>query len=49
MGLTKRGCGQMVGANTHLTHWDGNWSYRSKIMADAEAAEKCGLFQTVVF
>ena len=34
---------------THLTHWDGNWSYRSYIMADAEAAEKCGLFQTVVF
>ena len=33
----------------HLTHWDGNWSYRSNIMADAEAAEKGGLFQTVVF
>ena len=36
-------------SKSHLTHWDGNWSYRSKIMADAEAAEKCGLFQTVVF
>ena len=34
---------------THLTHWDGSWSYRSYIMADAEAAEKGGLFQTVVF
>ena len=36
-------------AISHLTHWDGNWSYRSNIMADAEAAEKGGLFQTVVF
>ena len=34
---------------SHLAHWDGNWSYRSYIMADAEAAEKGGLFQTVVF
>ena len=34
---------------SHLTHWDGNWSYRSYIMADAEAAEKVWLFQTVVF
>ena len=33
----------------HLTHWDGNWRYRSYIMADAEAAEKGGLFQMVVF
>ena len=33
----------------NLNHWDGNWSYRSSIMADAEAAEKGWLFQTVVF
>ena len=33
----------------HLNHWDGNWSYRSYIMADAEAADKGWLFQTVVF
>ena len=33
----------------HLTHCDGNWSYRSYIMADAEAAEQSELFQTVVF
>ena len=36
----------------HLTHWDGNhngnYGYRPYIITDADAAEKCGLFQMIV-
>ena len=39
-------CGMVFSAESHLTHWDGNWSYRSNIMADADAAGKGGLFWT---